>query len=187
MPESVLSLTERAGFLRLRGQGSLASFHTQALVARRQQSFRYTATTALEFTPERYQHVAGLIAFYDTTNYYYLFVSHDEELGRVLGILSAQNGRHSFPLSAPRAVEPAGPIYLRVRVDYDRGRFFFSEDECTWHGIGPEFDASTLSDDFPANWGFTGAMVGVCCQDLYGRSHPADFDWFEYVERREHG
>ena len=183
LPESVLSLTERHGFLRLRGQGSLASFHTQALVARRQQAFCYTATTALDFAPERYQHVAGLIAYYDTTNYYYLYVSHDERLGRVLGILTAQNGRHSFPLASPVRVGRDGPIELRVRVDYDRGRFSYCGDGVDWEPIGPEFDASTLSDDYPPNWGFTGAMVGVCCQDLYGRRHPADFDWFEYTER----
>jgi xylan 1,4-beta-xylosidase len=183
LPESVLSLVERPGYLRLRGQGSLASFHTQALVARRQQAFRYMATTALEFDPRMYQHVAGLIAYYDTTNYYYLYMSHDEDLGRVLGILTARNGTHSFPLAAPIAVERVGPIFLQVRVDYDRGRFYFSEDECNWRPIGPEFDAGTLSDDFPPNWGFTGAMIGICAQDLYGRRHPADFDWFEYTER----
>jgi len=26
-------------------------------------------------------------------------------------------------------------------------------------------------------------MVGLCCQDLTGRSKAADFDFFEYLER----
>ena len=30
---------------------------------------------------------------------------------------------------------------------------------------------------------FTGAFVGMACQDLAGTAQPADFDWFEYRER----
>jgi hypothetical protein len=30
---------------------------------------------------------------------------------------------------------------------------------------------------------FTGAFVGMACQDISGSGCPADFDWFEYVER----
>jgi xylan 1,4-beta-xylosidase len=29
---------------------------------------------------------------------------------------------------------------------------------------------------------FTGAFVGMCCQDLSGQDCPADFNYFEYVE-----
>ena len=49
---------------------------------------------------------------------------------------------------------------------------------------GP-LDASILSDEAaaPGTPNFTGAFVGVCCQDLAGTGRPADFDWFDYVER----
>jgi beta-xylosidase len=30
---------------------------------------------------------------------------------------------------------------------------------------------------------FTGAFVGVACQDLAGSAMPADFDYFDYQER----
>jgi hypothetical protein len=30
---------------------------------------------------------------------------------------------------------------------------------------------------------FTGAFVGVCCQDLAGTRRPADFEYFDYRER----
>jgi xylan 1,4-beta-xylosidase len=30
---------------------------------------------------------------------------------------------------------------------------------------------------------FTGAFLGVCCQDVAGTRRPADFDYFEYRER----
>jgi xylan 1,4-beta-xylosidase len=49
---------------------------------------------------------------------------------------------------------------------------------------GP-LDASILSDEAaaPGTPNFTGAFVGVCCQDLAGTRQPADFDYFVYRER----
>ena len=42
-----------------------------------------------------------------------------------------------------------------------------------------------LSDEAtaPGAPNFTGAFVGVACQDLSGAAQPADFDYFEYRER----
>ena len=50
--------------------------------------------------------------------------------------------------------------------------------------IGPVYDSSTLSDDFAfgSDFEFTGAFVGLCCQDSMYGGHPADFDWFRYTE-----
>ena len=35
----------------------------------------------------------------------------------------------------------------------------------------------------PGSANFTGAFVGIACQDMSGTAHPADFDYFEYRER----
>ena len=35
----------------------------------------------------------------------------------------------------------------------------------------------------PGTPNFTGAFVGMCCQDLAGTAKVADFDYFEYRER----
>ncbi|MCH1928443.1 hypothetical protein L6232_26980, partial [Shewanella sp. C31] len=35
----------------------------------------------------------------------------------------------------------------------------------------------------PGQPNFTGAFVGVCCQDTSGAGLPADFAWFDYAER----
>jgi len=54
-----------------------------------------------------------------------------------------------------------------------------------WKRIGGDFDASNLSDEFDEGGGdahFTGAFVGLCCQDLSGSNIPADFDYFTYCE-----
>jgi len=39
-----------------------------------------------------------------------------------------------------------------------------------------------LTDDHSALTGYTGAFVGLCCQDLTGQRTPADFDYFDYSE-----
>ena len=48
--------------------------------------------------------------------------------------------------------------------------------------LGSVMDASTLLDEFCKESTFTGAFVGICCQDMCSGSTYADFDWFEYVE-----
>jgi xylan 1,4-beta-xylosidase len=54
-----------------------------------------------------------------------------------------------------------------------------------WNWLPQQFDASILSDEAtaPGAPNFTGAFVGMACQDMSGTAHPADFDWFEYLER----
>jgi xylan 1,4-beta-xylosidase len=186
--KDLLSLKERPGYLRLKGGESLSSHHRQALAARRQQSFFYTAETSLEFQPDTYQQMAGLICIYDNRNFYYLHVTHDEELGRCLDIMTCIAGNFAYPLKDKVRLKAEGPCLFRVKVDYDKLRFYYSEDGGDWKQIGKLFDASTLSDEFDEGGGdahFTGTFVGMCCQDISGRRQPADFDYFEYTERGE--
>ena len=54
-----------------------------------------------------------------------------------------------------------------------------------WQWLPEQFDASILADEAsaPGLPNFTGAFVGMACQDLAGTAMPADFDWFDYRER----
>ena len=67
-------------------------------------------------------------------------------------------------------------------------QFYYATQEDKWQAIGPVLDGSILSDDYVQNDGrryrpaFTGAFVGLCCQDLTGMKQYADFQWFEYEE-----
>jgi xylan 1,4-beta-xylosidase len=183
--ENSLSLTERPGFLRLKGAESLFSLHHQTLEARRQQSFYYTAETCVEFEPDDFTQTAGLVCLYDTMNYYYLRISRDEVLGKALNILVAKNAVCGEPVGDGISVEGIKRCYLRVRVDMDRLQFYYSLDAEKWLAIGPVLDASTLSDEYCQRGCFTGAFVGLCCQDLSGRRKAADFDYFDYIEREK--
>jgi xylan 1,4-beta-xylosidase len=47
------------------------------------------------------------------------------------------------------------------------------------------FQTFNISDEAsaPGQPNFTGAFVGMACQDLAGTLRPADFDFFEYRQR----
>ena len=184
-PEELFSLTERPGHLRLYGRESLGSLFRQALVARRQQSHRYAAETVMEFEPESFQQMAGLVCYYSGVKFHYLYVSHDGELGRHVGVMSCHPDAGQPDLAiAPRAIRGGAAVGLRVEVERERLRFGYRVGEEEWQWIAQEFDASILSDEAgPPGPNFTGAFVGMCCQDLAGTAKTADFDFFEYQGR----
>lgn len=179
------SLSERPGHLRVRGAESLVSRHRQGLIARRQTSFDFDAETCLEFNPESFQQMAGLIYRYDEDNWFYLRVSWDEECrSRVLGILAMDAGRFTLPLGSKELALSPGPVHLRAQVRGSDLHFFWTQDSGGWRGIGARFDASILSDDYHT-LGFTGAFIGMACQDLRAKSVFADFSYFKYKEYPE--
>jgi beta-xylosidase len=60
------------------------------------------------------------------------------------------------------------------------------EGEADWTWLPEVLDASILSDEAtaPGQPNFTGAFVGVACQDGSGAARPADFAWFDYADER---
>jgi xylan 1,4-beta-xylosidase len=187
-PEELFSLTARPGHLRLFGRETIGSLFRQSLVARRQQAHCFSASTVIDFEPEHFQQLAGLMCYYNAAKFHYLCISRDEMLGKHLRVMS------SIPDSAlTDAFTPHIPIlsgkriHLRVEVDFERLHFAYRVEGIheAWQWLPQQFDASILSDEattpgFPS---FTGAFVGVTCQDMAGTGRHADFDFFEYEER----
>jgi len=191
--EEWVSVTERPGYLRLKGRESFSSSHRQSLIARRQQAFSVTAETVVEFEPETFQQMAGLVYYYNSRNYYYLWISHDEELGKCIGIMASDRGVYTEPLDTPVSIDGWNQVFLKADFHYEELQFYFSKDGINWTKIGPVLDASKISDDNVElkkggtllDQGFTGAFIGLCAQDLSGRKKQADFDFFTYRERDE--
>lgn len=184
-PDRIFSLTARAGHLRLFGRETIGSLFTQALIARRQQDFCYSASCAMECAPVHFQQAAGLVAYYNSAKFHYLHVSHDDDVGRHIRVMSTlPDSPQADAFTAPIAI-PEGRIELRVEVDYERLRFAFRVEGRDWTWLPEQFDASILSDEAtqPGLPNFTGAFVGMACQDMSGTGLPADFDWFDYRER----
>jgi xylan 1,4-beta-xylosidase len=175
---SWLDLRARPGWLRLRGRESQHSLFAQSLVARRLQTVRATAETCLDFAPANFTQMAGLICWYDTNTHYYLRVTHDESAGRVLGIILTDDGAYEELTASRVAVADWPLVYLRAAIEEARLQFSASPDGQSWQDIGPVLDASKLSDDYGKGLHFTGAMVGLCAQDVGGTRLVADFDYF---------
>ncbi|HEY0724648.1 MAG TPA: family 43 glycosylhydrolase, partial [Pyrinomonadaceae bacterium] len=185
-PDELFSLTARRGYLRVFGRESIGSPFRQGLVARRQQSHCFSASTSIDFDPQDFQQLAGLVCYYNSVKFHYFYITHDETLGRhlrVMSFLPDQVMTDSF--TPPIPISRRVPIHLRVEVDFERLKFGYSFDGETWNWLPEQFDASILSDEasMPGLPNFTGAFVGVCCQDSSGAARPADFDYFEYQER----
>lgn len=185
MDETWVSLRKRSGFLSIKGRESLCSTHHQSMIARRQQDFNFTATTRLEFQPDTFQQMAGQTYYYNTRHFYYLFMSWEESLNSyVLNIFVNDDNRWSEPLPEYVRLEK-GEVWLRATVQREKLNFSYSIDGDTWQEIGGTLDASIISDDYVCNKfeykaAFTGAFIGMCCQDVSGRGKWAYFDSFEY-------
>jgi xylan 1,4-beta-xylosidase len=179
--ESWCSLTARRGWLRLRGRDSLHSLFYQSHVARRLQHFKATSETCLEFSPEHFTQSAGLVCYYDTRTYFYLRVTHHESLGKILGIVFTDDTAYGELADSQIVINDWKQIFLRAAIDHAQLQFSASPDGVAWRNIGPVLDASKLSDDYGTALHFTGAMVGLCCQDLKDNALGADFDYFDYT------
>ena len=180
------SLTERPGWLRLYGAECPNSTFRQSMLAHRQQSFVCEAETKLEFDPKDFQHMAGLTYFYNTQCYYYLYVTKDELLGRVLTLICCDSRKGRMPMGAGIQIPEEGPVWMKISVDYEKAWFSYSLDGTHFETAGPKVDATILSDDYFEETGhcmFTGAFFGICCQDLAGDGCFADFDYFHYHEK----
>lgn len=178
MDAHYISLTERPGWLRMYGRSGLASKFSQTLIARRMTEYRMEAAACMEFEPEVFKQMAGLILMYDTDNYLYLHVSHDEDNGKCITLLKAENKKYEY-LTDYLPLKPGKAVYLKLEICDGRVQFYYGYEAGRFQKIGPMVNASFLSDEACDEGWFTGTMIGICCQDLTGFGKHADFDWFE--------
>jgi xylan 1,4-beta-xylosidase len=184
LTENIMSLTDRPGNLRLYGKESLTSCFTQALVARRWQSLHFDAGTTVAFEPDTFQQAAGLVCYYNTENWTSVQITWNEEKGRIIDIMSADNFTFSQPLQGKEIQVPESVeyVHLKVKVREHTYQYSYSFDGETWTDIPVTFESYKLSDEYVRLNGFTGAFVGMHCQDTSGTNKPADFDYFTYKE-----
>jgi xylan 1,4-beta-xylosidase len=164
--------TERPGYLRLRGRQSLQSHFYQSLLARRITHFHVIIETVMEFTPVSPMQVAGLVLYYDTRHHYYLRVVRDERRGLLIGVVATVGGVYTEYSSDDLVMNDGTRTYLQARIEGATVRFAASADGKQWHGFPGTYDFTQLSSDFAG--GFTGAMAGICAQDLQG-TYPGYF------------
>jgi alpha-N-arabinofuranosidase len=169
------SLTERPGWLRLYStQHSLDAQDSPAFIGRRQQHFKCSARTLLDFCPEHDGHEAGLTVLANERHHYEIAVT------QIQGDRCIIVRRRIGDLVAVVAQEKiqAGLVELEIQANDAAYTFTY---------IIPGQPARQLATgatrylSSEVAGGFTGAYIG-----MYATSHsstrtpPADFDWFEY-------
>lgn len=179
-----------AGKLRLFGGQSLSSLHRQSLFARRWQSFSFVAETELAFVPKSFQQLAGLILFYDTMHWFYGFISYDpQKQARYLRLMCTDENETVYK-SDPVPLPEGGVVRLSVQVQAGEAQFFYAHEGMNDPvPFGEVLPAYQLSDDYVESRRgrcvFTGAMVGICVQDMDDHSAFVDFSYFDYIENQK--
>ncbi len=169
------SLTDRPGFLRLRGVAtSLFDLASPTLVARRQQHFEFTAGTRLEFEPGTPQEEAGM-ALLMTNEHHYDFCVTSRAGQRVLQV------RYHLELIWQTAVEiplTSGPLDLKITGSREHYRFSFSQSGQDFREIAR---VNTRYLGTEVTGGYNGVVIALYATGHGGVcSKPADFDWFDY-------
>lgn len=175
------------GWLSLRGQESLCSLNQVSLLARRLTSVYASLTTCMYFSPEVFQHNAGLVLYYDNMNYLFLQQTYDEQQqSSVLYLIQLENGvRREDHLGA---VHPAGDfIWLRLSINGHSVQFSWSEDNLKWHAIGLEYKTVLFSDEHSRHGEFTGTFVGIGCVDSLLHRQQAHYRCLEYRAFEQRG
>ena len=179
------SLSDRPGCLRLYGHQALTSCDLQSMVARRLQSHACEITVKMEFDPQNFQQMAGLTLFYDTYNFFYLYLSREDDGTRALRLCVRNNLQFSDPLGGAFPVSDSGAVWLRARITGCTLQFLFSDDGQHFSPVGDTLDCSNLADEGYSeigHEGHTGTLAGIACQDLSGRCNYADFFSFTYQD-----
>ncbi|TGD17622.1 glycoside hydrolase family 43 protein [Levilactobacillus suantsaiihabitans] len=175
------------GALKLVGQQSLSSTFDVSLVARRWQAFNFDAETKVKFDPFSYQQMAGLVNFYNDKHYSWIFITNDEQKGRVIEVAQNDNNHYTSFLKDQAIAIPAGTefVWFKVKVRKESYTYQYSFDGQNWETVPVELDAAILSDDYVLQTSggfFTGAFVGLAAVDYAGYEAVATFDHFDYQE-----
>jgi xylan 1,4-beta-xylosidase len=178
--------------LELIGKGSLTNRHDLSMIARRWQTFYFDATTKVKFDPFSYQQMAGLTNYYNDQHWSFIFITWNEENGKVIEVAENNQGTYTSYLreNAITIPDDVDFVWFKTKVRKQTYRYAYSFDGETWHDLPIEFDSAILSDDYvlqTCGGFFTGAFVGLAAVDYAGYDTKAVFYEFDYREMDEEG
>lgn len=176
--EDFAKLDVRPGFLRIIGRESMNSLHHVSLLAVRQQCRQAYSETAMEFTPEYPEQIAGLAYMYDAMNFYILGKTVTEEGECILTVIKSDCGVITDACKAV-SIPKSQRVWLRIVTSEDgcMVTFYYKMmSDAEWEQIGGRYSTEIVSDEHCR--GFTGAHFGMYAHDMTGAGAYADFDYF---------
>jgi xylan 1,4-beta-xylosidase len=179
--EQDCSLTERPGFLRLKGSAiTMSDQDSPAFVGRRQTDFNCVASTLLYFEPNGENEEAGLVVRANDKNHYEIGVTLRDGKRRVF-FRKVLKGETIEPVNYAD-IEP-GPVILIVKASPLSYEFSCKSSRGDTQVLGKALtkDLSVEAIGFENGMCFTGVYFGMYASgNGKACTAPADFDWFEY-------
>ncbi len=186
--EENYSLTERPGWLRLRGSPvTLNDQDSPTFIGRHQTDLGCGISTRLSFNPQHENEEAGLVLRGDDKNHF--------EAG-----IALHDGRRQVffrKVLAGKVVEPvrwdeigSGDVELSIKASPLEYEFLHASPGNRTRSLGtaPTRDLSSeqMTDEAHSRYNFTGVYIGLYATgNGQTNSVPADFNWFEYRGARQ--
>lgn len=169
------SLTERPGYLRLKGTSvKLTDVDSPTFIGRKQTGLGCNVKTSLEFEPQNDDSEAGLTIRGNDENHYAIGVTRSDGRRQVFARWVLQ-GKTVEPVTYSDI--PNGAVQLIIEAYPDRYEFYCQPASGMKLGLG---QASTQDLATEKIGGFTGTYIGMFATASNDASPPVDFDWFEY-------
>lgn len=155
----------------------------QSIFVVRQKDFVFHSEVELEFNPETFAHIAGLIYRYNEDNLYLIAMSYDEEKKK--NCITLQRYMQGNIVFDERIDYIDGnKVIFTVDADYEKAKMGYK-----YNGkeiiFADDIDTSYLSDESACPMGFTGAFVGMYVGDFALHSKKATFRNFIYIGKDE--
>ena len=161
--EQWYDLTSAPGAVTLRARpDSLASVGQPSALFRRQQHGTASATTAMVYRPEKPGDRAGLVAFHNTTHYYFVAVTLADSQPVIqlrMRVGAATPSADSVIASAPITLPTNGRVFLRIQARDGSYDFSYATRENDWQDLKRDADGQILSTIVAG--GFVGTMFGL--------------------------
>lgn len=166
------------------GDESLSSTFDQSLITKTWPDFSFNVKTRMKFNPKSFRNQAGLVLYYNTHNWIFLYESFDEISQRkILNLQISKQGKIIEPSNGLYIYLPNdNQITLGFEIKLAQVKAKYRTSSSNWKQFGRTIDASFLSDEGVDGWGFTGATVGLTCIDTNMKNTSAVFSYFEIGE-----
>lgn len=181
--EKNYSLTERPGWLRLRGSPkTLYDVASPTFVGRRQTALSCRASVSLAFEPRNANEEAGLVLRGNERNHIAVGVRLQEGRRQVF-LRRMLDGNVVEPIAT--ATAPEGEIVLSVNASPLSYEFTIADAQGNEQALGTartrDLSTETLTAQENAHFNFTGVVIGLYATgNGQPSAAPADFDWFDY-------
>lgn len=170
------SLTERKGYLRLKGSlYDLYDIHAYNTLVKREKEHSYDAKTKMEYHPTRKNQEAGLVCYCGIYGYIKLCKCYDD--GVKVRVIRRRG--EEISVLGEKEIDRDGEIYLKVETRKQKRSFYYSFDGEAWIPVAEEPDCTFLcGEGTKLGKHHTGTMVGLYSFNSSYSYADADFDWF---------